>query len=123
VETPGAANEARGEVKGKIGDREFVLVPSFENIANMESTLKRSFIQISNEFRQERPSFTMEEVARMIYIAQSEPKLSYNGLGKLLVKHGTLSGLAMLGKFIGVALSGQESLKEDEGNEGAKGTP
>lgn len=110
-------NTQRNEIRGKIGNREFVLVPSFENIQAVESQLQRTFLKISTEFMAEKPGFSFSEIVSVIFIAQKDPKLSYNKIGELVTKHGISGPLKMVGEFIKTALQGTEAeeVKEDDG--------
>lgn len=113
---PVSANTVRGEVKGKIGDREFVLVPSFENIQNVENTLGRSLVKLVHEFRAEKPQFSFTEVASLIFIAQREPKMTFKKIGDLLTQKGAMwQGMALLTKFVATALDVEEETDE-QGN-------
>jgi hypothetical protein len=117
-----SVNKWKNQIKGKLGDREFILSATFEHIQNMESNLGRSFLRISQEFSGPNSRlFSFGEVASLIFIAQeSEPKLTYNKIGDLLTKHGIKPALDMLGEFMKMALQGSE---EEMGNDQAKVSP
>lgn len=111
------ANKQRGEIIVTLGDQKIVLVPSFDNIQSVESLIGRSFLKVASEFVGKRPSFSANEVANIIYVCQkTDPKLSFNKIGKLLEKYGVMKALIPIAEFMDIALNGSE-LKNDESEE------
>lgn len=60
------ANEARGEVDFRIGDKALLLVPSYENIAKLERALDSAYTDVMLTLAEQSPRFRMSHFVPVI---------------------------------------------------------
>ena len=78
-------NEVRGEWKFTMGDREFILVPRFQQIARIEAGLGRSILQTAAT-----NGFTVAEMAMVIdcLAKKMKPPVNREEIGDMILDEG-----------------------------------
>ena len=104
------ANALRGQVTIKLGDKEFLLKPEFEVLANLENALGRSIYGIITDLSNFKTS-KLGDIALVIFIASGK-KEKYNDIGKLIMSVGIHSVVAEVLKFLTDAVATDEQLEE-----------
>lgn len=103
------ANALRGQVQMKLGDKTYVLKPTFEVLATLETELGRSIFAIITDLSNPRTS-KVSDVAKVIYIASgSTGKLSE--IGGELMSYGATSVLKDVFEFLTRALASDKDLE------------
>ena len=121
ADSPAIPNSQRGEIEVEIGEKKFVLEPSMQNIEALESGLGKSFMKILGEIQQGKLDLTSSQAATFVYIAQKDPKMSFNKIRILIHEHGALKILPVVSRFVNTALTGSMEIPEEGmGNEQAK---
>ena len=126
-ENPIVANIQRGEIGADIGSRYFVLVPTFKNIQSVEKFLGEKFILLTNKiFSTKIVDLSVEQIATILFMTQKEV-LTYDQIGTILLKEGSLNALPLISKFLVYALRGASAFdeagevkKEETGNAAAE---
>lgn len=108
-------NAVRGEFSFALGDHEFTMVPSFQNIARIESGLGRSILALSGELSAGR-GVTLAELVLIIDNLAKKPKPSRDEIGDMLMAEGVLAGMPVLETLITRVVGGSRRASA-EGNE------
>lgn len=99
------ANGVRGEYKVLLGDKEFVIVPSFRRIAKLETALGRSLIRFASDLSVG-GGLTVLEVVTFFDVMARDPKLSRDEVGDLVLKHGVVAALPFIQGLIERVVNG-----------------
>ncbi len=126
-ENPIVANIQRGEIGDNIGSRYFVLVPTFKNIQAVEKYLGEKYILLTQRMSAAKVmDLSVEQVATILFFTQKET-LTYEQIGTIILKEGSVSALKLVGKFFVYALRGMSAFdeagevkKEETGNAAAE---
>lgn len=109
------ANKARGEARIKIGDVEFVLVPSFERFAAIEEATRLGVAQIYDRLTQGAVG-----IAATVLRIGAESKLSRDEIGELILEHGgSVNACLPIADYIAHALVGFPRMLAALGERGA----
>jgi hypothetical protein len=104
------ANALRGQVSITLGEKEFVLKPEFEVLANLENEMNKSIYAIIQDLANVRTS-KVSDIAKIIYIASGKT-VKPNEIGKLIIAGGAHEVLAPVMKFLTEAVATDEQLKD-----------
>jgi len=104
------ANALRGQITITLGEKEFLLKPEFEVLANLENALNKSIYGIITDLTNFKTS-KVSDVAMVIFIASGK-KVKLNEIGTLLVATGAQQVLAQVLKFLTESVATDEQLKE-----------
>lgn len=91
---PSPVNPIRGEIKVKLGETEFVLVPEYERYAHIEGDLGYGVLQAM-----ERVQLRDFRAVVTVLARGSRTKLGANEIGALIMEHGGLSGSELAGEL------------------------
>tara|TARA_R110000803_G_scaffold32023_7_gene70914 strand:- start:1409 stop:1777 length:369 start_codon:yes stop_codon:yes gene_type:complete len=111
------ANEYKGEIKGKLGDKERTFRLTFESICNIEDLLKQSIMKTAQQLATN--DFTFKSVVTILHegLKGSGNKITFETVGDM-VSQGALVECAILsGQLLGTIFINQneeETKKEEE---------
>ena len=105
------ANHVLGELEVKIGERTFVLRPTFEGLAETETRASCSLAGLVNKIVKGEQG--IRDVVAIVYggiigaAEKNAPVPSFDELGQLILGHGYVKLSGACGKFVGAAYSGR----------------
>lgn len=101
------ANKFRNEKVVVLGGVEILLRPTFENCANLESSLGFGIPQLAfNLGLKKMPGLT--EMAKVVYFCQAEKKLTLEEIWEMIMHEGAGFGVQII-EFVGAITAGDKS--------------
>lgn len=104
------ANALRGQIELVIGDKTFLLKPTFEVLASLENELGKSIYGILTDLSNPRTS-KVGDVAKVIHIASGK-KESVNTIGELIVGQGPHKCLTTVFEFLSRSIASDQELED-----------
>ena len=106
-------NAYRGEVELTLKGKRYVLTPSYENLATLETAANLSLLELAQRLHQR--TIKISDLAAIVSSTAS-PEISVEDAGKALVEEGLIKTIGPVSKFFSQALLGGS-----EGNVAAAG--
>lgn len=104
------ANALRGQIDLVIGDKTFLLKPTFEVLASLENELGKSIYGILTDLSNPRTS-KVSDVAKVIHIASGK-KESVKVIGELLIAQGPHTCLSAVFEFLSKSIASDQELED-----------
>ena len=84
------ANQYKGEIKGKLGDKERTFRLTFESIVNIENRTGKSILEITNNMAQNK--YSLQDVVIVMHEALqgAGDKFAQSAVGDMVLKSGLL---------------------------------
>ena len=84
------ANQYKGEIKGKLGDKERTFRLTFESIVNIENRTGKSILEITNSMAQNK--YSLQDVVIVMHEALQGAggKFTQSAVGDMVIKTGLL---------------------------------
>lgn len=104
------ANALRGHVELKLGDSTFLLKPTFDVLATLETEFGKSIFAILHDTSNPRVS-KVSDIAKIIHIASGKP-CTVAQIGEQLVAHGPTVALKQVFEFLTKSMASDKELEE-----------
>ena len=105
------ANQYKGEIKGKLGDKERTFRLTFESIVNIENRTGKSILEITNSMAQNK--YSLQDVVIVMHEALQGAggKFTQSAVGDMVIKTGLLKIAILCSEVLMTIFTGD---KEEE---------
>ena len=106
------ANQYKGEIKGKLGDKERTFRLTFENIVNIESRTGKPIMDIANNLALNK--YSMKDLVIVLHEALQGAGGKYvqSSVGDMVIQTGIIKVGALAGEVLGTIFTGEK--KDDD---------
>jgi len=115
------ANQYKGEIKGKLGDKERTFRLTFESIVNIESRAGKSIMEISSNIASNK--FSFKDVLTILHegLEATGNKLTVETVGDMIMKTGLSESAVICANLVSTVFTGSDNAKEDDDSPLVKG--
>ena len=107
------ANQYKGEIKGKLGDKERTFRLTFENIVGIESRSGKSIMDISSSIASN--TFSFKDILNVLHegLMGAGGKYTVEAVGDMIMKTGVSSCAIITAQLVSTIFTGSDNAKED----------
>tara|TARA_Y100001938_G_C7730636_1_gene254436 strand:+ start:33 stop:413 length:381 start_codon:yes stop_codon:yes gene_type:complete len=106
-------NQHRGEIKGKLGDKERTFKLSFESIVNIENRTGKSVIVLTTDMAQAKYSFKDLIIILHEGLLAMGNKIVQEAVGDMVMKTGIVGASELAGNLLATAFTGETKEETD----------
>ena len=106
------ANQYKGEIKGKLGDKERTFRLTFESIVNIEERTGKSIMVVAQELSSNKFSFKTILIVLHEALQGAGGKFVQSAVGDMLMQTGMIKGAVLCSEVLMTLFTG-EKLEED----------
>ena len=106
------ANQYKGEIKGKLGDKERTFRLTFESIVNIESRSGKSILDITNSMSAN--NYSMKDIVIIIHeaLAGAGGKFTHGSVGDMVMKDGLLKVAVICSEILMTIFTGEKTQED-----------
>ena len=106
-------NQHKGEIKGKLGDKERTFKLTFESIVNIENRTGKSVIVLTTDMAQAK--YTFKDLIVILHegLLATNNKIVQEAVGDLVMKTGIVGASELAGNLLATAFTGESKEKSD----------
>ena len=106
------ANQYKGEVKGKLGDKERTFRLTFEGIVNIESRTGKSILDITNSMSAN--NYSMKDIVIIMHeaLAGAGGKFTHGAVGDMVMKDGLLKVAVICSEILMTIFTGEKTQED-----------
>ena len=103
------ANQYKGEIKGKLGDKERTFRLTFESIVNIESRTGKSILDITNSMSAN--NYSMKDIVIIMHeaLAGAGGKFAHGAVGDMVIKDGLLKVAVVCSEILMTVFTGEKT--------------
>jgi|TARA_B110000444_G_scaffold234169_1_gene244272 hypothetical protein len=107
------ANQYKGEIKGKLGDKERTFRLTFENIVGIESRSGKSIMDISSSIASN--TFSFKDILNVLHegLMGAGGKYTVEAVGDMIMKTGVSSCAIITAQLVSTIFTGSDNIEED----------
>ena len=106
------ANQYKGEITGKLGDKERTFRLTFENIVNIESRTGKSILDITNSMSTN--NYSMKDIVIIMHeaLAGAGGKFTHGAVGDMVMKDGLLKVAVICSEILMTIFTGEKTQED-----------
>lgn len=106
------ANQYKGEITGKLGDKERTFRLTFESIVNIESRTGKSILDITNSMSAN--NYSMKDIVIIMHeaLAGAGGKFSHGAVGDMVMKDGLLKVAVVCSEILMTVFTGEKTQED-----------
>ena len=106
------ANQYKGEITGKLGDKERTFRLTFESIVNIESRTGKSILDITNSMSTN--NYSMKDIVIIMHeaLAGAGGKFSHGAVGDMVMKDGLLKVAVICSEILMTVFTGEKTQED-----------
>ena len=106
------ANQYKGEITGKLGDKERTFRLTFEGIVNIESRTGKSILDITNSMSAN--NYSMKDIVIIMHeaLAGAGGKFSHGAVGDMVMKDGLLKVAVICSEILMTIFTGEKTQED-----------
>ena len=106
------ANQYKGEIKGKLGDKERTFRLTFESIVNIESRTGKSILDITNSMSAN--NYSMKDIVIIMHeaLAGAGGKFAHGAVGDMVIKDGLLKVAVVCSEILMTVFTGEKTQED-----------
>tara|TARA_Y100001937_G_C6938230_1_gene249147 strand:+ start:148 stop:522 length:375 start_codon:yes stop_codon:yes gene_type:complete len=106
-------NQYKGEIKGKLGDKERTFKLTFESIVNIENRTGKSVIVLTTDMAQAK--YTFKDLIVILHegLLATNNKIVQEAVGDLVMQTGIVGASELAGNLLATAFTGESKEKSD----------
>ena len=106
------ANQYKGEIKGKLGDKERTFRLTFESIVNIESRTGKSILDITNSMSAN--NYSMKDIVIIMHeaLAGAGGKFTHGSVGDMVMKDGLLKVAVICSEILMTIFTGEKTQED-----------
>ena len=106
------ANQYKGEIKGKLGDKERTFRLTFEGIVNIESRTDKSILDITNSMSSN--NYSMKDIVIIMHesLAGAGGKFTHGAVGDMVIKDGLLKVAVLCSEILMTVFTGEKTQED-----------
>ena len=106
-------NQYKGEMKGKLGDKERTFKLTFESIVNIENRTGKSVIVLTTDMAQAK--YTFKDLIVILHegLLATNNKIVQEAVGDLVMQTGIVGASELAGNLLATAFTGESKEKSD----------
>ena len=106
------ANQYKGEITGKLGDKERTFRLTFEGIVNIESRTGKSILDITNSMSAN--NYSMKDIVIIMHeaLAGAGGKFAHGAVGDMVMKDGLLKVAVVCSEILMTVFTGEKTQED-----------
>ena len=106
------ANQYKGEITGKLGDKERTFRLTFEGIVNIESRTGKSILDITNSMSAN--NYSMKDIVIIMHeaLAGAGGKFSHGAVGDMVMKDGLIKVATICSEILMTVFTGEKTQED-----------
>jgi len=106
------ANQYKGEITGKLGDKERTFRLTFESIVNIESRTGKSILDITNSMSTN--NYSMKDIVIIMHeaLAGAGGKFSHGAVGDMVMKDGLIKVATICSEILMTVFTGEKTQED-----------
>ena len=106
------ANQYKGEITGKLGDKERTFRLTFEGIVNIESRTGKSILDITNSMSAN--NYSMKDIVIIMHeaLAGAGGKFTHGAVGDMVMKDGLLKVAVICSEILMTIFTGEKTQED-----------
>ena len=106
------ANQYKGEITGKLGDKERTFRLTFESIVNIESRTGKSILDITNSMSAN--NYSMKDIVIIMHeaLAGAGGKFAHGAVGDMVMKGGLLKVAVVCSEILMTVFTGEKTQED-----------
>ena len=106
------ANQYKGEITGKLGDKERTFRLTFEGIVNIESRTGKSILDITNSMSAN--NYSMKDIVIIMHeaLAGAGGKFAHGAVGDMVMKDGLLKVAVICSEILMTVFTGEKTQED-----------
>lgn len=106
------ANQYKGEITGKLGDKERTFRLTFESIVNIESRTGKSILDITNSMSAN--NYSMKDIVIIMHeaLAGAGGKFSHGAVGDMVMKDGLIKVATICSEILMTVFTGEKTQED-----------
>ena len=106
------ANQYKGEITGKLGDKERTFRLTFEGIVNIESRTGKSILDITNSMSSN--NYSMKDIVIIMHesLAGAGGKFTHGAVGDMVMKDGLLKVAVLCSEILMTVFTGEKTQED-----------
>ena len=106
------ANQYKGEITGKLGDKERTFRLTFESIVNIESRTGKSILDITNSMSAN--NYSMKDIVIIMHeaLAGAGGKFTHGAVGDMVMKDGLLKVAVICSEILMTIFTGEKTQED-----------
>ena len=106
------ANQYKGEITGKLGDKERTFRLTFDSIVNIESRTGKSILDITNSMSTN--NYSMKDIVIIMHeaLAGAGGKFSHGAVGDMVMKDGLIKVATICSEILMTVFTGEKTLED-----------
>ena len=106
------ANQYKGEITGKLGDKERTFRLTFEGIVNIESRTGKSILDITNSMSAN--NYSMKDIVIIMHeaLAGAGGKFAHGAVGDMVMKDGLLKVAIICSEILMTVFTGEKTQED-----------
>ena len=106
------ANQYKGEITGKLGDKERTFRLTFESIVNIESRTGKSILDITNSMSTN--NYSMKDIVIIMHeaLAGAGGKFTHGAVGDMVMKDGLLKVAVVCSEILMTVFTGEKTQED-----------
>ena len=106
------ANQYKGEITGKLGDKERTFRLTFESIVNIESRTGKSILDITNSMSAN--NYSMKDIVIIMHeaLAGAGGKFAHGAVGDMVMKDGLLKVAVVCSEILMTVFTGEKTQED-----------
>ena len=106
------ANQYKGEITGKLGDKERTFRLTFESIVNIESRTGKSILDITNSMSAN--NYSMKDIVIIMHeaLAGAGGKFVHSAVGDMVMKDGLLKVAVLCSEILMTVFTGEKTQED-----------
>jgi hypothetical protein len=106
------ANQYKGEITGKLGDKERTFRLTFEGIVNIESRTGKSILDITNSMSAN--NYSMKDIVIIMHeaLAGAGGKFTHGAVGDMVMKDGLLKVAVLCSEILMTVFTGEKTQED-----------
>ena len=106
------ANQYKGEITGKLGDKERTFRLTFEGIVNIESRTGKSILDITNSMSAN--NYSMKDIVIIMHeaLAGAGGKFTHGAVGDMVMKDGLLKVAVICSEILMTVFTGEKTQED-----------
>ena len=103
------ANQYKGEIKGKLGDKERTFRLTFDSIVNIENRTGKSILDITNSMSAN--NYSMKDIVIIMHeaLAGAGGKFTHGAVGDMVMKDGLLKVAVICSEILMTIFTGEKT--------------
>ena len=115
------ANDKRGEIEITVGDKEYLLRPTFNAMCIVERKLGKSMMSLAMDISRISHAEAATIIREFIFLKEGEKLPSIEAVGINIIKEGIIEVIKKMDSIMGLALGGTKGTDDENDTEGNAG--